>query len=76
MRDCTKQADIGARLIRRNPRSDIGLAEFAQLQEIYNDRGNFEAFTTAFLFGFAVGSRAEKKNRTQRKKKEGLRNVT
>lgn len=76
MRDCVKQADIGDKLVRRNPRSDIGLAELGQLQEIYNDSGNFEAFRTAFLFGFAAGSRAKKKNLTQRMKKEGIGNVT
>lgn len=70
MRDCVKQADIGARLIRRDPGFDIRLAEFGQLQEIYNDCGNFEAFRTAFLFGFAAGSRAEKKNRKNQMKKE------
>lgn len=71
MRDCIKQADVGAGLIQRNPGFDIGLAEVGQLQEIYNDRGGWEAFTTAFLFGYAVGSRAEQKNRTQRMKKGG-----
>lgn len=70
MRDCIKQADIGANLIRKNPNYDISIAETIQLQEIYIERGSWEAFTTAFLFGYAVGTRAEKKNRKNQMKKE------
>lgn len=61
MRDCVKQADIGDKLVRRNPGFDICPGEYHQLQEIYNDRGGREAFSTAFLFGYAVGAMAERK---------------
>ena len=66
MRSCVKQADIGDQLIRQNPNFDIIPAEVKQLQEIYDDRGPWEAFTTAFLFGYAVAVRAEQKRQESR----------
>ena len=62
MRDVTKQADIGDRLMKKNPNFDIIPDEVKQLEEIHRDRGAWEAFTTAFLFGYAVGIRCERKH--------------
>ena len=66
MRDVRKQAEQGQKIMKNNERTNLRVSEICQIIDIFNEtkddlnstsEGLFEAITTAFLMGVAVGDR-------------------
>lgn len=66
MRDVRKQAEQGQKIMKKHEQTDLKVSEICQIIDIFNEtkddlnntsEGLFEAITTAFLMGVAVGDR-------------------